>query len=226
MKRKRIGVCALCGNNRELTRDHTPPRCLFPKPQTNPIILYTCSECNNGTASQDEEFGTILNLVAHDPINEKDIHWERSNRTLKNQRQMLRSLLATRRPVLLQTESGIIHGTGAVMNWPMECLIPSVEKSVRLLHFRHLGCIIHDSCRLWTHPFDLTRQPVGREVERRALLLDVLTDCQHGTSKDTTFFHYRWGQVIDAPRCSVWVLIYMRRIAFLTIISPNGDDFG
>ncbi len=226
VKKKRSGICALCGNIRELTRDHTPPRCLFPKPQTSPIILNTCSECNNGTASQDEEFGVILNLVANDPIIENDIHWKRSNRTLKNQRQILRSLLVTRRPVLLQTESGIIHGKGAVMNWPIERLIPSVEKSVRLLHFRHLGCIVHDSCRLSTYSFDLTRQPVGREIEKRAFLLDVLTDCQHGTSTDPEFFHYRWGKVIDAPQCSVWILIYMKRIAFLTTISPDVDDLG
>lgn len=221
MKRKRLGFCALCGHEKELTRDHTPPKCLFPRPQNNPIILHTCRECNNGTASQDEEFGAILNLMANDPGNGNDIHWERSKRTIKNQHKLLRELLAKMRPVLLQSESGIIQGHGALIPWRHERLIPSVEKSVRLLHFKHFGVIVHKQCCLQTFSFDLTRQPVGQEIERRSFLLDLMDHCQQGMASNSNFFHYRWASVIDHPECSIWVLMYMKRIAFLTIISPS-----
>lgn len=49
--------CYLCGATENLTRDHIPPKGLFPKPR--PSNLYTvlcCFECNNGASQEDEYF--------------------------------------------------------------------------------------------------------------------------------------------------------------------------
>lgn len=47
--------CYLCGAMETLTRDHIPPKCLFPKPL--PEKMYTvpcCYACNNGASQEDE----------------------------------------------------------------------------------------------------------------------------------------------------------------------------
>lgn len=52
-----IEKCYLCGSTENLTRDHIPPKGLFPKPR--PSNLYTvpcCYSCNNGAAKEDEYF--------------------------------------------------------------------------------------------------------------------------------------------------------------------------
>jgi hypothetical protein len=49
--------CYLCGATENLTRDHIPPKGLFPKPR--PANLYTvpcCYACNNGASKEDEYF--------------------------------------------------------------------------------------------------------------------------------------------------------------------------
>lgn len=49
--------CYLCGATENLTRDHIPPKGLFPKPR--PSNLYTvpcCEPCNNGASKADEYF--------------------------------------------------------------------------------------------------------------------------------------------------------------------------
>src|SRR5688500_18167485 len=58
--------CYLCGATENLTRDHIPPKGLFPKPR--PSNLYTvpcCYSCNNGAAKEDE----YLRVAASSLIN-------------------------------------------------------------------------------------------------------------------------------------------------------------
>ncbi len=50
--------CYLCGTTENLTREHIPPKCLFPKPVPTNLRLHTvpcCYPCNN-SASQDDEY--------------------------------------------------------------------------------------------------------------------------------------------------------------------------
>jgi hypothetical protein len=52
-----LGVCVYCGEARELTRDHVPPRCLFSKPRPHDLITVPCCEtCNREFSKHDEYF--------------------------------------------------------------------------------------------------------------------------------------------------------------------------
>ena len=57
MKKKiKKGICVYCGKLKEITKDHVPPECFFPKPKpSNLITVPSCVECNRG-AGKDEEF--------------------------------------------------------------------------------------------------------------------------------------------------------------------------
>lgn len=55
--RKRLGVCAICGADGEVNREHVPPRNLFLKPRpTNTITVDLCPSCNHGYHLDDEYF--------------------------------------------------------------------------------------------------------------------------------------------------------------------------
>ena len=66
-------VCVYCGleepDIRDRTRDHIPPRNLFPEPRLSDLITVpSCRSCNE-TASMDDEFFLIMvagRLDAHD----------------------------------------------------------------------------------------------------------------------------------------------------------------
>jgi hypothetical protein len=52
-----VGECAYCGEQRELTRDHIPPRCLFGKPRPADLITVpSCVDCNQKASKHDEYF--------------------------------------------------------------------------------------------------------------------------------------------------------------------------
>jgi hypothetical protein len=57
------GVCAYCGEERKLTRDHVPSRSLFSEPRPNNLITVpSCFPCNNGTSKDDEYFNLVVKL--------------------------------------------------------------------------------------------------------------------------------------------------------------------
>ena len=55
--RVKRGECAYCGERRELTRDHVPPKCLFSKPRPPDLVTVPCCEpCNRELSKHDEYF--------------------------------------------------------------------------------------------------------------------------------------------------------------------------
>lgn len=58
-------ICAFCGSTGLLTRDHIPPKGLFPDPKpSNLITVKARTKCNNGSKKDDQYFVNILSLDA------------------------------------------------------------------------------------------------------------------------------------------------------------------
>lgn len=58
---KRIGQCAFCGLEKPITRDHIPPKALFPDPKPQDLITVPCCEgCRAGWSDDDEYFRFIV----------------------------------------------------------------------------------------------------------------------------------------------------------------------
>lgn len=65
-KKTKIGTCALCGNEAELTREHIPPKGIFLKPRPkNTITVFSCEKCNQDTKLDDEYFRFWVTAGAH-----------------------------------------------------------------------------------------------------------------------------------------------------------------
>jgi hypothetical protein len=60
------GICSICGNNDELTREHIPPKGIFlaPRPK-NTITVFSCKKCNHDTDLDDEYFRFRVTAGAH-----------------------------------------------------------------------------------------------------------------------------------------------------------------
>ena len=57
-------LCALCGVNQASTRDHVPPKAIFPKPRPPLITVPACFECNNSASDLDDLFKVYLSMHA------------------------------------------------------------------------------------------------------------------------------------------------------------------
>jgi hypothetical protein len=55
--------CVNCGAAVDLTRDHVPPKNLFPKPRPELFTVASCRACNNGASEDDEYFRLTLSMA-------------------------------------------------------------------------------------------------------------------------------------------------------------------
>lgn len=56
-----INICYLCGSTKNLTRDHIPPKNLFPSPKpTNLATVFCCKKCNEEYTLIDESFRVFV----------------------------------------------------------------------------------------------------------------------------------------------------------------------
>lgn len=56
--------CYLCGSTENLTKDHIPPKSLFPSPKpTNLITVWCCKKCNEEFSLIDESFRVFTSSV-------------------------------------------------------------------------------------------------------------------------------------------------------------------
>ena len=59
----RIGICTYCGRKRQITKDHIPPKNLFPKPRPSDLITVPCClECNQRISKDDEYFRLVITM--------------------------------------------------------------------------------------------------------------------------------------------------------------------
>lgn len=103
--------CYLCGSQERLTRDHVPPKGLFPKPRpSNLPTVACCFACNNG-ASKDVEYFRVAASSLINRNEQGDRAWSRVREsTVKAKRieGLLEELRRGIKPVTIPTETGLL----------------------------------------------------------------------------------------------------------------------
>lgn len=63
--RVQTDICYLCGDE-ATTRDHIPPKGIFPRPLPNNLVTVpACAQCNNEAAGDDEYFRTTMSMLGY-----------------------------------------------------------------------------------------------------------------------------------------------------------------
>lgn len=132
-------VCAICGWRKATTKDHLPPRGVFPKPL--PVQMRTvpaCSECNNGAAQSDERFRMYLAaMTAHFNDDATRLWREGVMRTLANNQRLQRELAAAmRNTVAVEVRPGVFEDRIRIV-MPVAAYNPTIERIIRGLYYHH-----------------------------------------------------------------------------------------
>lgn len=134
-------ICVICGQLPAETRDHVPPKNLFPKPRPPDLITVpACVQCNNGSSVEDEDFRTYLSLQIGRQSELVDKLWLQSKKSLKRRTAFRTKFLHSLRDVEIPTPQGPQQRT----TFPVPCRIYEVvfERVVRGLYFHHFGVIL------------------------------------------------------------------------------------
>lgn len=101
-----LGQCIYCGEVKSLTKDHIPPKNLFPRPRPNNLITVpSCVDCNHQSSMDDEYFRMIIStrreVSKHSGAQRL---WPAIHRSLLKQQKLdLRDLIFQAGPTMGQT---------------------------------------------------------------------------------------------------------------------------
>jgi len=143
MKLQGLDTCVICGKNPATTRDHIPPKGIFPKPRPSDLITVpACPPCNKSTSDFDEVFKVFMGIAGgHGPEGER-MFKEQTAHTLQHNLRLKGEISNTLRNVWVKTSGGIILGKKPAVLLNSKAHDQIIEKTIRGLHFHHTGNVL------------------------------------------------------------------------------------
>lgn len=188
-------VCAICGEREATTKDHVPPKAIFPKPRpSNLITVPACHECNNGASDNDDLFKVYLSMHAADN-NEiaKQLFQDKTYRTLKRNQNLLGKIRRESKKLNIVSDRGSIETRTGVL-WDSDAHDAVIERIIRGLYFHHVG-----------HPVpkdsDLSVQWLSKIPDELLPKLHLFNEVRIGNEQ----FIYKYVVYPEDPRHSIWL---------------------
>jgi len=193
-------LCAICGVSAATTKDHIPPRGIFPRPRTHDLITVpACRPCNHKISKTEEEFRVYLSLaVGFDGDAASKLWSKEALPTLSRNKRLAWGLRKSMRSVLVTTPAGIILGERTAGHWPASAHDPVIEKMIRGLYFHHFAEILGD------------RVIINVQYQRKlnADMLQLCAEMPIGGRLADGAFEYRCARAKESPLHSIWIFAF------------------
>ncbi|OED54746.1 hypothetical protein BEI46_14535 [Aliivibrio fischeri] len=186
--------CAICGVREATTRDHVPPKAIFPQPRPTMITVPACSECNNGASDFDDLFKVYLSMQATGKSEiATRLFKERTVRTLQRNKSLLAKIKAESKSLLVENTEGESEEKLGVL-WDSEAHDHVVERTIRGLYYHHSKKVLANDAELKVQWL----KSIPEEIES---ILELLTEQVIGDDQ----VRYKYYIAPEDPRHSVWL---------------------
>ena len=218
MKRRQTTTCAICGEQAATTKDHIPPKGIFPRPRPSDLITVpACRLCNKASSGLDEVFKVFVGIAAgHGPEGER-MFKDQTSKTLQHNRRLRAQIANTVQDLWLRSPEGVVLGRRSAVPLDSKAHDQTIEKMIRGLHFHHTGAVIADRADIKVHWHDRLSQSLYE------MSLSWATGVVgHGQ------FIYRYLTHPEEPLTSLWILQFFGKAwssgAVLRRENPGGDQ--
>jgi hypothetical protein len=130
-----LETCVYCGAQNPETKDHVPPKGIFPPPRpSNLITVPCCSKCHDGTSKDDEYFRDMIALrddVHNHPKIQNIIPKIMKSLAKPAKQKYATSLLTGTKTKRLITPNGLYVGNGIFFDVEISRLDKVVERTVK-----------------------------------------------------------------------------------------------
>jgi len=223
MKSKRVARCAYCGRSRLTTRDHVPPKGLFPPPRPPDLITVPiCGRCNRGTPREDEYFRNMVAMhvnAADHPAAQAVLPsiWRSLERP--QARGLRTDLISHMQEVARMSPFGLYAGTMLRVDIDMNRIHAVAERITRGLFYHHEGRPVPDDCLV--SAMCVTGRTMEGDLQDHVFgLAQALNEHKTYDLGDGTF-RYRFAHVEEekkAPNSTVWLFSIYEAIEFIALI--------
>ena len=207
----RTETCAYCGKP-ATTRDHVPPKKLFPRPWPDDLITVpACDTCNNVPSGDDEYLIWVLTLVGTGPEAAK-VRQQRLDKTqvTPRRRRMAAHIIDACTPANLVTPAGIYIGKGRAFNVDLLRLNRVLERIVRGLYFVEVRKPVPSHLEVTV----MVEPPMILEVQQG---INSLV-CRNPRSVAQGAFQYWFGPAHDHPEAALCLMRFFGNILALGFV--------
>jgi hypothetical protein len=169
---RKSGECVYCLTNTELSRDHVPPKALFPEARRDDLITVpSCDKCNQATAKDEEYVLALLNFGPGGDSLEGQKLKARIDRAYARGTGLVRKMRSSLRVAYEKTPDGILPRRAVVTD--MESVDRVLDKIVRGLYYfeyrqplfqppSEIVTILKDPRKMWPEDMRYTVQSGSR----------------------------------------------------------------
>jgi hypothetical protein len=218
-------ACVYCGATDRLSRDHIPPKNLFPKPRPDDLITVpSCKRCNQGNSKDDTYFRDMLVLrhdLSENPLVQALIGSVLRSFNRTEGEKYFRSLYSKLGQHDARTKQGIYVGPQPTVEVDLNRILKVIKRIVRGLHYHeNNSCLSPDyEVYVFTGEYfehDLTWDQ--REVFLKAFVVPVLAAPQKVIGGGV--FKYKVGRS-NKRECCVWAFLFFDKVPFIAVTLPK-----
>jgi len=211
MKSPKSDICVICGKEKACSRDHLPPKCIFPQPLPSDLITVpACAACNMQRSGLDEKFKVFLGLTVGYHLDGDKSYRSPILRTLRHNNKLRSEILSSMRDVIFQDPIQNVNQPAIAVPLDKEAFDIVVERTVRGLYFHHTGNILSEKYPAKVH----WHQSLDDE------LFQIAKDWDTGTVGDPALV-YKYAICADDPEASFWVLQFFQKMWSSVFICPD-----
>ncbi len=219
--------CVYCGLWKETTRDHVPPKALFPKPRPQQMITVpACVACHGVTTGDDEYFRLMLSMsdkTGENPALATVREAALRSLTKPEARGLLDSFRKWIHDVEVQSPSGLYLGQRMCYDVNLHRLYRVVARIVRGLFSIETGGIISPAATVEVYSDERLSQDRREVVDEFVKTIAVPLSKQPAKVIQEGVFSYRY-QLTEMPEASAWALVFYGSIPFLVLTLPKSAN--
>ena len=224
--RASVEVCVYCGLEQGTTKDHVPPRALFPVPRPADLVRVPCCEtCRKPQGADDEYFKymTVLRRdVAHSVVGARLVQSVLRGLARPQSQRLTASLVRSFRSLEVRTAAGLYIGHAAAYEANLLRSNAVMRRTLLGLYYHETGTRLPDShCALAYSVAGLS----GSDPTVNALLQRLV---KFGTSGKVRVigqgvFIYAWQAFPDEPHVTVWLFLIYSQVVYMGFTIKRED---
>lgn len=197
-------LCALCGTNVATTKDHIPPKGIYPAPRDSDINFKTvpaCTECNNGAAVEDEEFKVLMGISTGELQKNPYFVVDWIARTISHNKKIAFQIFSTKQDVHAHLRGPILEPAVAV-TFDGEKYNKVISRMIRALYWVQQGRALGLNSKIFVFATQSMKPAFYKSMME---LMNSLEE--HSLNKDT--FVYKFQICEDGS--SIWGMQFFKK---------------
>ena len=183
-------LCAICGVRAATTKDHIPPKSLYPKPRDNDSNLNTvpaCSHCNGGSSSDDEIFKLLIGIDTGEHQKDPQKVIDSLAGTVGKNARIANQIFSTKQRVLANIRGPILQ-QAVTVTFDFKPYERVITRIVRGLHWMETGQVMNSEAGIKVLPGNQLTQSAASDWMSLMLLLPLKR-----LNKDSFSYRYQIG---------------------------------